>query len=118
MKLTKTNGFNQKQFNLDFEQNNLKLSKNNTINNNLNKKNIQDDKIILLPHQQSLETIIINIRDLFFIIIDKLEQQENPIPFILATDQRIFYVSLFLIFFGSLMLLLASLLKSPMNDEK
>jgi hypothetical protein len=82
MELTKTNGFNQKQFNSDFEKNDLIINKNNNINKNF-KNNIEK---IILPHQETVENIIINIRDLIFIIIDMLENQINPLPFILSSD--------------------------------
>ena len=113
MDLTKNNTFNPKQFNTDFEKNDLDINKNIKLN-----KSFRGDieKIVLLPHQQTVENIIINIRDLFFIIIDMLENQKNPLPFILSSDTRIFTFSLFLIIFGTLMLLLASLMKSPTND--
>ncbi len=106
MKLQKTNSFNQKQFNNDFEKNENKiLNKNLTYNN--------DTEKIILPHQQTVEKIIINIRDMIFIIIDMLEKQRNPIPFILASDSRIFICSLMLIIFGTLLLILGTLLQSP-----
>ena len=108
MELTKSNIFNQKKFNSDFENNELNINKNININKNLKNHN----EIIILPHQQTVENIIINIRDLFFIIIDMLENQKNPLPFILSSDSRIFSFSLFLIIFGTLMLLLSSLMIS------
>ena len=112
MELTKSNVFNQKQFNSDFEKNDLIINKNNNINKSF-KNNIEK---IILPHQETVENIIINIRDLIFIIIDMLENQINPLPFILSSDTRIFTFSLFLIIFGTLMLLLSSLMKSPENN--
>jgi len=113
MDLTKNNVSNQKKFNSDFDKNDIDINK----NINLNKSFRGDiEKIILMPHQQTVENIIINIRDLIFIIIDMLENQKNPLPFILSSDTRIFSFSLFLIIFGTLMLLLASLMQSPKND--
>ena len=109
MELQKTNSFNQKQFNSDFEKNNIKINKNKTLNKNLS----YDTEIIILPHQQTIEKIIINIRELFFIIIDMLENQRNPVPFILSSDSRIFICSLLLIISGTLMLILGTLLQSP-----
>ena len=112
MKLTKTNSFNQKKFNTDFENNDLNINKSNKLN-----KSFEGDieKIILLPHQQSIENIIINIRDLIFVLFDMLENKKNPIPFLLSSDTRIFTFSLFLIIFGTLILLLSSLMMSPSN---
>ena len=84
----------------------------NNLNNNLN---FDQDIITILPHKQPIEDIIIGIRDLFFIILDKLENKENPLPFIFASEQRQFCFSLFLIIFGALLLFLATLMVSPTN---
>lgn len=112
MQIQKNNTFDVKKFNDEFEKNdviNLKKSK-------INKSLKTDVEKIILPHQQSIEYIIINIRDFIFLLIDMIENQKNPIPFILASDSRIFICSLFLIIFGSLLLLLSSLMKSPIES--
>ena len=114
MKLQKTNVVDQKKFNADFDKNDLAKTKINKLDKSFEK----DIEKIILPHQQSVENIIINIRDLIFILIDMLENQKNPIPFILASDSRIFICSLFLIIFGTLMLLLSALMKSPNEQFK
>jgi len=114
MKLEKTNVVDKKKFNASFEKNDLAKIKINKLNKSFEK----DIEKIILPHQQSVENIIINIRDFIFILIDMLENQRNPIPFILASDSRIFICSLFLIIFGTLMLLLSSLMKSPNEQFK
>lgn len=110
--MQKNNTFNQVKFNNDFNskevEDNKQLSKNKNID-------IDTDIINILPHKQPVEDIIIGIRDLFFIILDKLENKENPLPFIFASDQRQLYFSLFLIMFGSLLLFLATLMISPKN---
>lgn len=104
MELRKTNSFNQKEFNYNFEKNDKIVPK---------KIIYHDKEKIILPHQQTVEKIIINIRDMIFIIIDMLENQRNPIPFILASDSRIFICSLVLIIFGTILLILGTLLQSP-----
>jgi len=111
MQQKKTNSFDQKKFNAEFEGNDKNLNKNNKLNKNLK---YDTDKIIL-PHQQTMENLIINMRDLFFLIIYKLENQQNPIPFILSSDSRIFIFSLILIIFGTLLMLLSTLMISPKN---
>ena len=112
--MQKTNTFNPVKFNSDFS------SKEVDDNNQLNKiNNLEFDQDIItnqnLPHKQPVEDIIIGIRDLFFIILDKLENQENPLPFIFSSEQRQFCFSLFLIIFGALLLFLATLMTSPTN---
>lgn len=112
--MQKNNTFNPVKFNNDFNSKEVEEQNNNNINNNLN----FDQDIItnqILPHKQPVEDIIIGIRDLFFIILDKLENKENPLPFIFASEQRQFCFSLFLIIFGALLLFLATLMVSPTN---
>jgi hypothetical protein len=112
--MQKNNTFNPVKFNNDFNSKEAEEQNNNNINNNIN----FDQDIItnqILPHKQPVEDIIIGIRDLFFIILDKLENKENPLPFIFASEQRQFCFSLFLIIFGALLLFLATLMVSPTN---
>lgn len=111
--MEKNNTFNQKQFNLDFEKNDIKLNKSKIINKQLS---FDIEKNIKLPHQQSIEEIIISIREILFTIIDMIDSKTNPIPFILSSDSRMFSFSLMMIIFGTLLLLLSSLMKSP-NDS-
>lgn len=68
-----------------------------------------------IPHKQPIENIIIDIRDVFFQILNLIEDKQNPIPYIYSSNKRQFSFSLFLIIFGSLLLLLSSLMKSPEN---
>ena len=63
---------NQVKFNNDFSSNEADELKNN---NKAIDLEIDQDIITnqILPHKQPVEDIIIGIRDLFFIILDKLE---------------------------------------------
>ena len=110
--MQKNNTFNPVKFNNDFSIKEAEEQNDNNLNNNLN---FDQDIITILPHKQPIEDIIIGIRDLFFIILDKLENKKNPIPFIFASEQRQFCFSLFLIIFGALLLFLATLMVSPTN---
>jgi hypothetical protein len=110
--MQKNNTFNPVKFNNDFSSKEAEEQNDNNLNNNLN---FDQDIITILPHKQPIEDIIIGIRDLFFIILDKLENKENPLPFIFASEQRQFCFSLFLIIFGALLLFLATLMVSPTN---
>lgn len=119
MKLTKKN-YTEQNIN-NYNVNRDLFNKYNLKQKNTNKYyiNNEDDIIkenILLPHQQNIEYIILNIRDMIFIIIEMLENQKNPIPYILSSDKRIFTFSLFLIIFGTIMLILASLMKSSSSN--
>lgn len=123
MKLTKKNyteqkindnyflnkSYSSREFNDKFKNKN---SDKYYINNNDDTNNKDNITNIVLPHQQNIEYIIVDIRDMIFLIIEMLENQKNPISYILSSDRRIFTFSLFLIIFGTIMLLLASLMKS------
>jgi hypothetical protein len=67
----------------------------------------------LPPHKQPIEDVIIDIRDVFFQTLNLIEDKQNPIPYIYSSNKRQFSFSLFLIIFGTLLLLLSSLMKSP-----
>ena len=95
-------GFNQ-SFKLN-EKNEKKK-----FNNSFDKKT---EIINISPHKQPIEKIILDIRDLFFIILEMVIDKKNPLPFIFSSDNRIFLFSIFLLIFGTLLLLLASLMKS------
>ena len=99
--------FDPTKFNQKFDAKEKILASQEKINNDQ-----LDDTIYSQPHNESMETIIINIRNLFFIILEMLIDKKNPLPFLFAAESRKFSFSLFLIIFGTLLLLLASLMKS------
>jgi len=102
--------FDPTGFNKNFESNDKKI------------KNVQkvtpeiDIQYDLPPHKQPIEDVIIDIRNVFFQILNLIEDKQNPIPYIYSSNKRQFSFSLFLIIFGTLLLLLSSLMKSP-NDK-
>lgn len=98
-------GFNQ-SFKLNEENEKNKKQK---INNSFDK---ETEKIIISPHKQPVEKIILDIRELFFIILEMVIDKKNPLPYIFSSDNRIFLFSIFLLIFGTLLLLLSSLMKS------
>lgn len=112
--MQKNNTFDIVKFNNEFNSKELENSKQLNETNSLE---IDTDIITsrMLPHKQPVEDIIIGMRDLFFIILDKLENKINPLPFIFASEQRQFCFSLFLIIFGALLLFLSTLMVSPKN---
>lgn len=102
--------FDPTRFNKNFEENDKQIKNIKTIMPEM------DYQYELPPHKQPIEDIIIDIRNIFFQILNLLEEKQNPIPFIYSSDKRQFSFSLFLIIFGTLLLLLSSLMKSP-NDK-
>jgi hypothetical protein len=104
------NNFDPTGFNKNFESNDIK---NKSIQKITSEIDVEYD---LPPHKQPIEDIIIDIRNVFFQILNLLEDKQNPIPYIYSSNKRQFSFSLFLIIFGTLLLLLSSLMKSP-NDK-
>jgi len=101
------NKFDPTGFNKNFETNDIKNKSIQTIIQEI------DNQIDIPPHKQPIEDVIINIRDVFFQILNLIENKQNPLPFIYSSNKRQFSFSLFLIIFGTLLLLLSSLMKSP-----
>ena len=102
--------FDINQFNKKYEDNNKMIEqekrfmKSDDINNN--------DEIIetKLPHEKSIEDIIISIKDVFYKIIELLFNRENPMGYIFSTPDRHFAFSLLLIIIGALLLLFSNIL--------
>ena len=104
--------FDPTNFNKNFEDNEMK-NKNINNKNNMPEIGVQYD---LLPHKQPIENVIIDIRDVFFQTLNLIEEGQNPIPYIYSSNKRQFSFSLFLIIFGTLLLLLSTLMKSPSEN--
>ena len=82
------------------------------VNNTLNINN-DDLNSILLPHQKPVEDIIINIREMFYKILELLIDKQNPIPFIFSSPHTQFSFAILTIILGALLLLTSSLMISP-----
>lgn len=68
--------------------------------------------INVLPHQRSMEEIIMSMRELFFSVLEMLIDKQNPIPYIFSSDIREFSFALFLIIIGSMLLLFSNVMKN------
>lgn len=104
--------FDQKQFNNQFTENDLKLDNEMKINNNPIMKKNDEINSNILPHQRPIGDIIILMREMFYIVLEMLIYKKNPLPFIFATLERQYIFSLFLIIIGSLLLLFSNLMIS------
>jgi len=77
------------------------------------KKNVIKNNVVsILPHQRSMEDIIVSCRELFFKILELLIDKQNPIPYIFSSDVREFSFALFLIVIGFVLLLFSNIMKS------
>jgi polyferredoxin len=66
----------------------------------------------ILPHNKSIEINIINLREMIHIILYKLINKENPIPYINSSPDNFFMFAILLIIIGTLLLLLSNLMKN------
>lgn len=80
------------------------MSPDNTFKNNMDE--INQGTILDL----SLGNIILELRDMFFIILELVSKSKNPINYITSTPKRKYIFSIFLIVFGCLLLLLSTLM--------
>lgn len=111
--------FDQKQFNQKFENNNEQLNKEikQDFSPDMTIVDDLDEPNIMLPHQRSIEDIIIIIRETFFKVMELLSNKENPIPFIMSSPDRFFCMAVVMIILGCMLLLLSNLLKSSGNKN-
>jgi hypothetical protein len=98
------NKFDINQFNKKFDDNDKIIEQ--------EKKFMKSDEIIenKLPHEKSIEDIIISIKDVSYKIMELLFNRENPMEYILSTPDRHFAFSLLLIIIGALLLLFSNIL--------
>ena len=109
--------FQQVEFHKAYEEETTREILNREFKNSDNNK--YNDEIIykLLPHQKPIEEIIVNMREVFFTIIDILIDLDNPIPYIRSTPDRFFAFALLLILIGTLLLLFSNLMMSSKDKE-
>ena len=99
-----------KQFNKKFDENDKIIEEERQfIKSDDNNKY---DEIIenKLPHEKSIEDIIISIKDMFYKIMELLLNRQNPIEYIFSTPDRHFAFALLLIIIGGLLLLFSNIL--------
>ena len=104
--------FDQKNFNKNFEDNERNKEVESELNNSVDifqKHQIIDTK---LPHKKPIEDIIINIRDMFYKILEMLIDKQNPLPYIFSSPDRHFGFAILLIVIGALLLLFSNLMIS------
>ena len=98
------NKFDINQFNKKYEDNDKMIEQ--------EKRLMKSDEIIgnKLPHEKSIEDIIISIKDVFYKIMELLFNRKNPMEYIFSTPDRHFAFSLLLIIIGALLLLFSNIL--------
>lgn len=102
--LEKNLKFNSTNFNKEFEENSEKESKKLFI------QDIKDDEIEKEILDLTLQDIIIELRNMFYIILEYISKKMNPLPYIFESRKRKYVFGIFMILFGSLLLMLSSLM--------
>jgi len=74
------------------------------------KQNNSEDRGKKLLHQKSISEIIFNCRIVFFETLQLILNKENPLPFILSSDDNMLSICIIIITIGILMLLISNIL--------
>ena len=103
--------FDNKKFQQEFQ-----VESDNEYEDTLKESDLLLDKINkpgkLYPHQKPIEDILVDVRGIFFEITDNISNKTNPIPHILNNDKKKFATSILLIMFGTIFLLISTLMRS------
>ena len=114
-KLERSQEFNVQEFNIQFEKKDreaeneeLQYSKqtNKQINKQTNKQQIQDDN----ENVNMTNDLGINMKNLFFKILELLLNKENPIPYIMSSPNIQFTFSVMILIIGGLLLFVSNLM--------
>ena len=122
-KLERDQKFNPDEFNKQFEEadqvNRNEQEDNNQITQTESVTNKQKESNINKQKEDSSNVYIddlgINMKNLFFEILEKLVNKENPIPYIMETEKRQFTFAIMILIIGGLMMFLSNLM---INEEK
>lgn len=106
------NKFDLGQFNKTFDENEKKIETDTKLN--LSNDMRKSDEIINknLPHKKPVEDVIINMRDMFYVILEMLIDKKNPIQYIFSSPDRHFAFACLLIIIGTLLILFSNLMMS------
>jgi hypothetical protein len=110
--------FDQKNFNKNFEDNETIIEEEKKF---IYAQDINQEHQIInknLPHKKPVEDVIINIREMFYKILEMLIDKQNPIPFIFSSPDRHFAFAILLIIIGTLLLLFSNLMMSNSKEIK
>ena len=116
-KLERDQKFNVDEFNKNFEKTDLmtkQMEQQNIINKeiepNIINKEIEQNIINKEIEQRKSENLIINIKNVFFEVLELLLDFKNPIPHILENEKKEFAFSIIILLSGILLLFLSNFL--------
>jgi len=99
-------GYTQDDFNIAFNASNEFYNQDTDQDNNIN----QNNKTCKNNYQNNYEDLGINIKNLFFEILEMLANGENPIPYVMDNQQRQFTFSIMILIIGGLLLFFSNLM--------
>ena len=116
-KLEGNQKFNADEFNAKFEEEDLKSEQESInkqeINNKQEKTNINKQEINNKSNIY-INDLGLNMKNLFFEILELLINKQNPIPYIMENEKRQFTFSIMILIIGGLLLFLSNLM---INDK-
>ncbi len=111
------NKFDLGQFNSKFDENEKKILSGKKLMGSQDMRKSDEAISSKLPHKKPVEDVIINMRDIFYAIIEIGLDKKNPIPYIFSSPDRHFAFACLLIIIGTLLLLFSKLMMSPPNEK-
>ena len=78
------NKFDLGQFNKSFDENEGKLEQATRLSSSQDMMKSDESISTNLPHKKPVEDLIVNMRNLFYLILEMLLDKQNPIPFIFS----------------------------------
>jgi hypothetical protein len=117
-KLEREQNFNASEFNKNFEQeeNQKEQEEQGENQKNQEEQGGKKQKNQKIPKNLSYtDDLGINIKNLFFEILELLMNKENPIPYIMENEKRQFYFAIMILLIGGLLLFWSNLM---INENK
>ena len=120
-KLEREQNFNASEFNKNFEQEEnqgvqeVQGEENQKKQQQENQKKQQQENQKIPENLSYTNDLGINIKNLFFEILELLLNKENPIPYIMENEKRQFYFAIMILLIGGLLLFWSNLM---INESK
>ena len=112
-KLQRDIAFDPKKFNIDFELQDQIIEEEQKQQMIKEEQKIKEESLI--KQEKKIENLFIDIKDMFFEILDELAIGKNPFINILNNQKKLYTFSLLLIIFGGLLLFFSNLMINKEN---
>jgi hypothetical protein len=108
-KLERSQKFNPGEFNSDFESKDEQVQE--QVQEKVQIKELQEEEL----KKENNDNLGINMKNLFFKILEMLLDKENPIPYIMENERRQFTFAIMILIIGGLLLFLSNLMINKTN---